>query len=76
MFQNRNKNITERKIEKKIRKKERKILIMVNFKVLINQGLLKKYKLITVASMPSELRAIGNYAISNLTLQHHKNADT
>ena len=35
----------------------------------------KKYNSITVASMPSELRAVGNYAVSNRTLRnHYKNA--
>ena len=37
----------------------------------------RKYKSITVASMQSELRAVGNYAVSNRTLRnHYKNAAT
>ena len=45
-------------------------MILYN-EVLINQSLLKKNTLITVASIPSKLRVIGRYVVSNLTLQHH-----
>ena len=84
MFWNCNTNIAERKIEKKIRKKERKkekktekYLLWLISRSPINADDKNFVNFITVASMPSELRGIGNYAVSNLTLQHHyKNAAT
>ena len=38
-------------------------------------GFVKKYKLLTVATMTRELRVIGKYGYSNLTLRRHYKSD-
>ena len=69
--------IAERKIVKK-NKEERKKKKEKYYQWRISRSLINtdetSYKLITVVSMPSELLAIWNYAVSNLIFRRHYNS--